>query len=320
MENNSNIIHQMHYDDKNLNKLGFIDYVQLINKIKYNTLNNEDGQFSFLNEDSRMIFDEKYITAREGGINIFDNPFLRIGACKRQVFFKIKGALGEDNDLNFIEYVERNQLIVNQWIRKFNTCNVLREIEPPVEKNILKLNLKCFSKYYIYDQVKEKEYVLMIKPVNDMAFPIKDRIFHDGKPLINDLCEIALTLLYYNKPVKILYVGKNNSEAYKEINCGISNGFLTYDDFEDKTINLNLLIKDCVELQNLINDEVIPKRDYLINENISIQNLQEMVVNNIITSKDANLYMHQPFTSFQCKLCKYRKICEEIGKDYEVIK
>ena len=58
-----NIIRQMYCDENSIKYNSVIDYSQMINKIKFNNMNNEIGENSFYNrEDIRLITEEKYFS------------------------------------------------------------------------------------------------------------------------------------------------------------------------------------------------------------------------------------------------------------------
>ena len=89
-----NIIRQMYCDENSIKYNSVIDYSQMINKIKFNNMNNEIGENSFYNrEDIRLITEEKYFSPNELGFKIIGKPYLRIGACNRQIALKLFGAI-----------------------------------------------------------------------------------------------------------------------------------------------------------------------------------------------------------------------------------
>lgn len=310
-----NIIRQMYCDENSIKYNSVIDYSQMINKIKFNNMNNEIGENSFYNrEDIRLITEEKYFSPNELGFKIIGKPYLRIGACNRQIALKLFGAISEDKDLNVYETIERNNLIKKQWEEKLKYCNLLIELPKPEIKNIFGLNIKSFEKYIIKDVLREKEYILMIKPVNDTSYMIKETIFTNKEIMNIHIPEILMNIFYFKKPVKLLYVGKNNTEIFEEHNIGIKDGYLVENGKEYDYFNINDLISDSLEMQQLIEENKIPNKSYLIDSILKIQEVSEMVKYKIINNKSGNSILNgEKYTSFQCTDCKYRKICEELG-------
>lgn len=314
---NNNIINQLYLDENaNIKYDNIIDYSQFINKIRFNNMNNEIGEKSFYNrEDIRLITEEKYLSPNELGFNLFGKSFLRIGSCNRQIALKIFGAISNDKELNVFETIERNNLIKKQWEDKFEYCNLLKKLPEPEIKNIFGINIKSFEKYLIKDVVREKEYVLMIKPINDTSYMIKETIFANKEIMNIHIPEILMNIFYFKKPVKLLYVGKNNTELFVEHNIGIKDGYIIENGKEYKQYNITDLINDAIELQNLIEDKKIPNKNYLIDSQLKVTEISEMIKHKIINNKNGNAILNgiENYTSFQCIDCKYRTICQELG-------
>lgn len=314
----NNIINQIHNDEYSTIKYNsVIDYAQFINKIRYNTLNNEDGENSFFNrEDVRTITEEEYLTPNEMSMIIDNNKYLRVGACNRQTALKIFGAISEDKEINVFETIERNNLIKKQWEDKFSYCNLLEKLPEPEIKNIFGVKIKSFEKYLIKDAVREKEYVLMIKPINDTSYIVKENIFTNREIMNIHIPEILINIFYFQKPVKLIYVGKNDTEIYIEHNIGIKDGYIVDNGIEYKDFNITSIIDNAIELQNLIKDKKIPEMSYFIDEPLNLQTVSLMLKNKIINNKFANSLLNgENYNSFQCGDCKYRNLCIEIGKD-----
>lgn len=313
----NNLIHQMYNDENaNIKFNNIIDYSQFINKIRFNNMNNEIGEKAFYNrEDLRLITEEQYLTPNELGLNLYGKNILRIGSCNRQVALKIFGAISEDKEINIFENIERNNLVKKQWEDKLEYCNLLIKLPEPEIKDVFGLKIKSYEKYLVKDVIREKEYVLMIKPINDTSYMIKETIFANNEIMNVHVPEILINIFYFKKPVKLLYVGKNNTELYVEHNIGIKDGYIIDGGKEYPQYNITDLVNSSIELQNLIADKKIPNNDYFINKQLQVNEISEMIRNKIINNKCGNSIMNgmENYTSFQCSDCKYKNMCQELG-------
>lgn len=311
MENN--IISQMHNDEYCQIKFNsVIDYSQYINEIRMNTLNNEE-EWYLNKEDLRNTTDEFFLTPSEIGMNIEGKKHLRIGACKRNVALNLLGSIAEDKKINVFETIERNNLIVEQWIKKFDYVGILKRLPEPEIKTIFGVKIKSYEKYIIDDPIRNREYILMIKPLNDTSYIVKEQIFINGKVMQIHIPEILINIFYHKKPVKLIYVGKNDTSIYKEYHFGIKDKNLIIDGVMTEH-QIDYLINDAFQLQNMIQEKLIPDKDYIAEQIMQMKEISEMVKFDIVNNKAGNnLLQGNPYTSFQCVDCKYKNICEQLG-------
>ncbi|MGL4998319.1 MAG: hypothetical protein ACRC5T_05065 [Cetobacterium sp.] len=283
-----------------------------------NTLNNEE--FSYLNvEDERTVFDNKYIKSSEIGININGNTLLRVGSCNRNLFLKTHGALRSDRQVEELEIAERNQLIKEQWIKKLGFCELL--FTPETIKYNYEIDgvvYKTTEDAFMMDTVTGKTFALLIKPVNDSAFSVKDKIWPNNtyvkpSPMSLHLPE-ALTLLYLHKmPVKLLYVGKNNASSFKEFNIGIKGGCITVNGDIIEGINLSEIMMEMGLLKKMNDNSIVPPRSYISPRVLEKEEATLLFDNGIINNQEKNkLYEGSVFEHFQCKGCAYRDVCNSL--------
>ncbi|MGL5718399.1 MAG: hypothetical protein ACRCX2_35675 [Paraclostridium sp.] len=319
MVNENNIINQIQKEAEV--KKSVTDYVNELYNTYINTINNSDLKYYNV-EDERVLDDVKILSTSEIGIDLSGEKLLHIGNCKRNLFFKLTGAIMLDKDVSEIEVLERNMLIKEQWVKKFAFAKVLVTPDDDViEKELRGVKFKSSCDGHIKDYINEKVFTLMIKPVNDSAFAVKDRLWPNfgGKPepLNEHLSEAATLMIYYKKPVKILYVGKNNASLTKEFNIGIQEGSLSIDGEKNEDFNMNLLLKEIDDVKKMLTEDMIPPRDYIAPRQLNIDEIHQLKRRNMIISREEQeLRNGKEYENFHCKSCKYRELCQAIGEGW----
>lgn len=320
-----NIITQI-YNDKNLyKKEGLFDYIKQIYEQYINSINCKTGRESYKNvEDSRILDEEKVIKANEVGLCLNKEKILRVGSCNREVFFKLTGAIGELKEISEIEAIERINLVKEQWIRKLKLIDIYKEPEYKISEDF---GIKVISSEdgFIYDADKKLSYTLIIKPVNDSAQIVNTRVFTGSKEnkrnIMNDhIGEIILNLLILKQPVKIIYVGKNNSEKISEFNCGIENQKLIVNGEPRNDIDLVSVFKELKELEYSFLNNMVPPRsyeDYLCNQNDVANLLEAGLIGKWEVSKLLN--GTEKYLNYRCKNCRYKNICNSSPKGWTSI-
>lgn len=323
MISENSIIKQI-FEDKNIiDHKTVIEYVQDLMKTYYSTLNNEEGEKAYLNnEDFRILTGPTYLRPNEIGM-ILSNPKIRVGGCKRELFLKINGAIKEDKELSEIETIERNNLVKQQWLDKFEFCKILGTYEDSEEQIVSNTTFRSFENKYMIDYKKNRQYTLLIKPLNDTAFSVRDIVWPSNN-LINPkmmyihLPEVAVLMYYYKAPVKLIYVGKNNTELFQEFNIGAKQDKITVNGVPLEFTSLTALKTEIENTRDIIAGNRIPPRDFHIEQILDRETIDEMVDLNIINSRTASgLYQGKPYTDFKCQSCKYYNLCQTIGEGWK---
>lgn len=319
----NNIIQQIYKDENMVDTKTTIEYVQDLMKMYYSTLNNEEGEKAYLNnEDFRILTGPTYLRPNEVGM-VLSNPNIRVGGCRRELYLKINGAIKEDKDLSEIETIERNNLIKQQWLDKFNFCKVLGEYEDSEEKMCFSTTFRSFEKNYIMDYKKNKKYTLLIKPVNDTAYSVRDTIWPSNpmmqpKMMYIHLPEAVALMYYYKAPVKLIYVGKNNTEMFQEFNIGAKSDKVTINGAPLEFTSLSTFITEIENTRDIIKGDKIPPRDFNIEQVLDAQTINEMLDLNIINNRTASgLLRGDRYTDFKCQSCKYFNLCKTIGEGWK---
>lgn len=314
MENN--IIKQMiEYDKVNENPIkGMFDYIQDVNKIRFNSLNNEIEKAYLNNEDPRTIEETKIIKANEIGLNLNKEPLLRFGSCLRELYFKITGAIAEDRQLSEIEGIERNELVKQQWIDKIKYSRLSREEHKIL--NYATVKFESTVDLIIYDPIEDKEYGLLIKPVNDTATTVRNKIWNNRnpQPMEIHIPEICLNMFILKMPVKVLYVGKNNSEMIKEFNFGVNKNMLTVNKKEyEKKINIYGVVEDMKNIDYAIEKSLIPPRSFVKGE-LTREEVDLLFDNDMINNIESNRYLNgETYENFRCRSCRYNQLCNSLN-------
>lgn len=314
MENN--IITQMiEYDKENENTVkGIFDYIQDVNKIRFNALNNEIDKPYLNNEDPRTIKETKIIKANEIGLNLNKEPLLRFGSCLRELYFKITGAIAEDRQLSEIEGIERNELVKQQWIDKIKYSGLSREEHKIL--NYATVKFESTVDLIIYDPIEDKEYGLLIKPVNDTATTVRNKIWNNRnpQPMEIHIPEICLNMFILKMPVKVLYVGKNNSEMIKEFNFGVNKNMLTVNKKEyEKKINIYGVVEDMKNIDYAIEKSLIPPRSFVKGE-LTREEVDLLFDNDMINNVESNRYLNgETYENFRCRSCRYNQLCNSLN-------
>lgn len=314
MENN--IIKQMiEYDKVNENPIkGMFDYIQDVNKIRFNSLNNEIEKAYLNNEDQRTIEETKIIKANEIGLNLNKEPLLRFGSCLRELYFKITGAIAEDRQLSEIEGIERNELVKQQWIDKIKYSGLSREEHKIL--NYATVKFESTVDLIIYDPIEDKEYGLLIKPVNDTATTVRNKIWNNRnpQPMEIHIPEICLNMFILKMPVKVLYVGKNNSEMIKEFNFGVNKNMLTVNKKEyEKKINIYGVVEDMKNIDYAIEKSLIPPRSFVKGE-LTREEVDLLFDNDMINNVESNRYLNgETYENFRCRSCRYNQLCNSLN-------
>lgn len=317
MDFKNNIIYQMiEYDKTNENLVkGMFDYIQDVNKIRFNTLNNEIEKPYLNNEDPRTIEETKIIKTNEIGMNLKKEPLLRIGGCIRELYFKITGTISEDRQLSEIESIERNELIKKQWIDKIRYTGLTIEEEHKI-LNYGSVKFKSTEDLIIYDPIEDREYGLLIKPVNDTATTVRNQIWnnYNSQPMDIHIPEICLNMFILKRPVKVLYVGKNNSEMIKEFNFGVDSNMLTLNKEKYfKNINIYDVVEDMKNIDHAIEKSLIPPRSFLKKE-LDREEVDLLYDNKFINYMDCDRYLNgEVYESFRCKSCRYNQLCNSLN-------
>ena len=309
MENN--ILTQI-YNDPKSKKLPLLEYVQMIVNEDLNTKNCKLEDERYLNvEDERYLYDSKKIGANEISFCFENNPIFRVGNCIRKLYFQINNAIGEDKDISDIEMIERNHLVVKQWIDKFKLVGIYEE---PKKQRIKTAGIEIESTEdgFINDPSSQNNinYALMIKPVNDTAFSILNVCWAE-EPMILPIHipEIILNLLILKKPIKLIYVGKNNPSKVQEFNIGTSNKKLKINGVVQSFIEIDGVLQDIKEIGYALNNNMIPERKY-ISRILDPADAYKLADFNIVTKKEVmNLINGKEYLYWGCEKCKYSNIC-----------
>lgn len=319
MENN--ILTQIYNDPKNEEPKGLFEYVKILCDKYANTINNEINENKYKNaEDGRMLDKDKVFKASEFGMCIDNKELLRVGPCIRKLYFQLTGTIGLPREIEEMETHERNKLVVKQWLNKFDYLQITRE---PEHKVIEQAGIKIQSTEdaFIYDAVRRNTYVLMIKPVNDTAFSIRDRVFPsfaNVKPQIlnSHIAEVILNMIILKQPVKLLYVGKNNCGMVQEFNIGVSKQKLVVNGEVKELIDVTSVFRDIKETAHAFLNDMIPPRkfnEYIVNQ----QDAAELFDLGFVNKKELQEILNgKPYVNFYCNSCRFREVCKSIPKDW----
>ena len=207
-----------------------------------NTLNNESEVYK--NTEDRKIYIEKIFKASDFSFCVSELEELEIGHCCRETYFRFKNSYQDNVTSKVTEDIEKNMLSKEQFLRKLKLVDIYKESENTIV-NTFGLNIETTEDGFIYDYERDKEYILLIKPVNDSVGIIKNKVWNkfNAKPLSYHIPEIMLNMFLIRKPLKLIYVGKNNSELYKEFNFGFQDSCLSIDNNKIDEYNLSYLLK-----------------------------------------------------------------------------
>lgn len=316
-----NILTQIYNDPKNEKPKGLFEYVKIFCDQYVNTINNEINESKYKNaEDERTLDEEKIFKTSEFGLCIDNNELYRVGPCIRKLYFQLTGTIGLPREIEEIETHERNQLVIKQWLNKLDFLKIIKE---PEHKIIEQYNIKIQSteNAFIYDAKKNNTYALMIKPVNDTAYSIRDKVFPNFpniKPQIlnSHIAEVILNMIILKQPVKLLYVGKNQSGMVQEFNIGISKQKLVINGEIKENIDVTSIFKDIGEISHAFLNKIIPPKKF--NEYIVKQEeAAELFDMGFINKKELQEILNgKPYKNFYCNSCRYREICNSISKDW----
>ena len=321
-----NIVTQIENNDYTANDKTFFDIVNDIYNTYLNTLNNETLQYLNI-EDERIGSNNKYIRTDELGLNIDDNPLLRIGGCERYLYFRISDKenirnIKIERTFDEIETHEKIELIKEQWLRKFKLSKVLIDLEQCDTKDIGGLKIRTSSNICIYDSDRDNSSVVLIKPVNDSAKSIRNIIFPDFKnkksnPMNIHLAEALALIIFYRKPVKLLYVGKNDSKLFKYFDIALKDKCITIDGKIIEGINVSGISTSLGILKKSLNEDIVPPRGFvkprlLSKEEVSILKSKQMI--NVFEEEE--LLKGDLYESFRCKTCPYRSLCNSLPEGF----
>ncbi|MGL5716532.1 MAG: hypothetical protein ACRCXX_14445 [Cetobacterium sp.] len=319
MDNSNHILNQILKDEKKEEKPTLIEFVNRTYEAYINTLNNEKENTYLNQEDPRSGGKIEYLHPNEIGLR-FENKSIFFGNCKRNLFFKLTGAIKSDTQLSEVEAIERNNLVKEQWKRKFEFLGLLeQEEEKNIEVSFKKLGdikIHTTSDGIIKDFVAGRESTLLIKPLNDSAFVIKDKVFSEkGSPMWEHIAEAAILMFAHKRQVKLLYVGKNNSETYKEYQIGSEGGFITINGEIRTDIPARNMYKEFDAIVCMFNENLIPPRDYPRPRSLSPEEINEYVKYGTISGyRDENEYLNgKEYEAFRCTVCKYKTLCNSIS-------
>ena len=112
------------------------------------------------------------------------------------------------------------------------------------------------------------------------------------------------------KPLKLIYVGKNNSELYKEFNFGFQDSFLSIDNNKTNDYNLSYLTDKIKLFEKHIEKDVVPRKIFT-DKNLNMDEINNMQSYGLIEDFEINKLLNgEMYKNFQCNGCKYKTICE----------
>lgn len=318
-----NIVNQMLKEDKEKElEMNYFERINFIYNKYLNTLNNETRQYLNMEDERVGMKNNIYIKTDEFGINIHDSDYLRIGGCERETYFKIYNFEKEAKTFKEVESIERDELIKEQWLRKLKLAGVVTEVEQGPLKSINGIRIKSSIDTFILNFEKNNIVGLLIKPVNDTAKSIRNQLWSDydnvkPMPLKVHLPEVLSLIIFYKMPIKLLYVGKNNSELIRSFTFGVKDKNLTVDGEIVEGITTDGISKSLGIFRKAFTEKKVPPRGYarpIILNPTEIGNLvKEKLINKIEADK---LVKGQEFEPFRCASCKYRKICNSLKDDF----
>lgn len=319
-EMKNNIIFQIYNDEKIVDKKELFDYVKELYNEHINSINCDNDQYKNV-EDNRFLDEKKIIKANEIGYTIDGKEHCRVGSCIRNTFFNINNSIGLPISSSEIDLYERNQLIKKQFIDKLKFVQIYEE-----PKNIIvsqkNLSIQSTEDGFIYDAKKNNIYALLIKPINDSAFAVKNVLAPTYENLKSDLMpvhipEIIVNMLILQKPIKIVYIGKNNPDFIVSFDCGINKQKLTVNNERREYLDISYVSTDMKELNHALETNIVPPRKYK-NIILSKEEAVEMFELKMITNRELNdiINLKESYLDFHCTNCKYKNICDSISEGW----
>lgn len=319
--NEEHIINQRLKDEKLETKKNYFEEVNKIYNDYLNTLNNETKEYLNM-EDERVGSDNKFIKTNEVGLYIEKDPLLRIGACEREVFFKINGISAEGRNFKEIESIEKDELIKQQWLRKLKLAKVITDVEQGMLKEVGGIVLKSTIDCFIHNFKRNSPVGLLIKPVNDTAQAIRKQLWNDdpkikSEPLKVHLPEVMALIVFYKIPIKILYVGKNNSELIKDFTFTIKEGCLVIDGEKKENLPLTGISESLGILKKAITEKISPPRAFVKPKVLSALEIGKLVKEKMISRFEADkLAKSEIYEPYQCNYCRYKELCNSLGEGF----
>ena len=207
MKNENNIINQIIQDNikkkengENIEQTSWIQIMQEVYNTYINTLNNESEVYK--NTEDRKIYIEKIFKASDFSFCVSELEELEIGHCCRETYFRFKNSYQDNVTSKVTEDIEKNMLSKEQFLRKLKLVDIYKEPENTIV-NTFGLNIETTEDGFIYDYERDKEYILLIKPVNDSVGIIKNKVWNkfNAKPLSYHIPEIMLNMFLIRKPL-----------------------------------------------------------------------------------------------------------------------
>lgn len=319
--NEEHIINQRLKDEKIETKKNYFEEVNRIYNEYLNTLNNETKKYLNM-EDERVGEDNKFIKTNEVGFCIDGDPLLRIGACEREVFFRISGISAEGRVFKEIESIEKNELIKQQWLRKLKLANVLTDIEQGTIKEMGGMSIKSTIDCFIHNFKRNSPVGLLIKPVNDTAQSIRVKLWNKNsdfkyEPLKEHIPEIMLLLVFYRIPIKVLYIGKNDSTLIRDFTLTIKEGCLAIDGEKRENLPIKKISESLGILRKAMTEKITPPRAFVKPRVLTALEIGRMVKERLISSFEAEkLGKSEIFEPYQCNFCRYKELCNSLGEGF----
>lgn len=315
MKNENNIINQIIQDNikrkekgENVEEKSWLQLMQEIYNIYINTLNNESEEYK--NVENKKIYIDQIFKSSDFSFCISELEELEIGRCNRQTYFAYKNSYQDMIVSKISEEIEKNELSKEQFIRKLKLIDIYEQPKNELY-NLENLKIETTEDGFIYDYEKDKEYLLLIKPVNDSVGIIKNKIWNKYKPIILNyhIPEIMLNMFLIRKPLKVIYIGKNNSELYQEFNCGFQESCLSVNGEKLENYNMNFLLEKIKLFGKHIEKDIIPRKIFT-DINLTMDQINNMHSNNLIEDFEINKLLNgEIYKNFQCNNCKYKTIC-----------
>ena len=270
----------------------------------------EDALLQIQGFDKKLKIHVKIDTGM-GRIGASELEELEIGHCCRETYFRFKNSYQDNVTSKVTEDIEKNMLSKEQFLRKVKLVDIYKEPENTVV-NTFGLNIETTEDGFIYDYERDKEYILLIKPVNDSVGIIKNKVWNkfNAKPLSYHIPEIMLNMFLIRKPLKLIYVGKNNSELYKEFNFGFQDSCLSIDNNKIDEYNLSYLLDKIKLFEKHIEKDVVPRKIFT-DKSLGMDEINNMQSYGLIEDFEINKLLNgEMYKNFQCNGCKYKTICE----------
>lgn len=316
MKNENNIINQIIQDNIKRKEKGeqveektWLQLMQEIYNVYINTLNNESEDYK--NIEDKKIYLGHIFKASDFSFCISELEELEIGHCMRETYFRYKNSYQDMITSKVSEDIEKNLLSKEQFIRKLKLIDIIDDYKHEVY-NVENLKIETTEDAFIYDYEKQKEYILLIKPVNDSVGIIRNKVWNkiNPIPLTYHIPEIILNMYLIRKPLKVIYIGKNNSELYQEFNFGFQESCLSINGIKLEEYKLSYLLDKIILFNKHIEKDIVPRKiftdKFLTNDEINNMNSYGLIegfeVNKLLNG--------QKYNNFQCNNCKYKSICE----------